>query len=136
MGIFDEVPVPDDLLASPPRIWEIARNVGSAVFKMSTVDGLIYGSGNRHINGMPSFANAILIAWNPQKRMQYLSHEIVPHHHINISKYVGSDWDNMCIAILLTNSKGDDGDDPGPYIQPDLSTIPFDDNDVGIICGV
>ncbi|CAK0906838.1 unnamed protein product, partial [Prorocentrum cordatum] len=88
MGIFNEQSTPPELLQEPPPTWQLAQSVGMTIFRMTSVDGIIYGQGHRQLKGLGEFTHGVLVAWRDRHREDYYSSDIDPAQPINMAKFV------------------------------------------------
>eukprot|EP00959_Pyramimonas_sp_CCMP1952_P189031 3953738-Pyramimonas_sp.AAC.1 len=104
MGTFHEQVTPPGLLQYPPPIWLLAMEISTTAFRLSSMDGFIFGGGIRYLHGMAEFSQGVVVAWKSNIREHYYSQEMDPTMPINFWQLVGAAWDNYHFMIFLSKN--------------------------------
>ncbi|CAK0791034.1 unnamed protein product, partial [Prorocentrum cordatum] len=77
---------PSDLFENAPMIWKLATELGTAIFEMTSVQGIVYGSGVRMVNKLSGVAHSIVIACLDNHPCEYYSTEIETSQTIGVQQ--------------------------------------------------
>eukprot|EP00959_Pyramimonas_sp_CCMP1952_P435471 9118416-Pyramimonas_sp.AAC.1 len=57
--------------------------IGTTAFRLSSMDGFIFGGGIRYLKGLAEFSQAVVVAWKSNLREHHYSQEMNPTMPIN-----------------------------------------------------
>eukprot|EP00959_Pyramimonas_sp_CCMP1952_P276806 5786539-Pyramimonas_sp.AAC.1 len=86
IGIFNGQATLLELFQDPSPTWLLALQVGTTIFKMTSVDGMIYGCGIRQVRGTEEFTHEAIVAWMDNHWKDYYSNEINTSWPVNMAK--------------------------------------------------